>query len=171
VAARPLAAGSVLAADDLQTARMQLPASAGGQAFADSDTLVGRVLAVPLQPGELLQSSMLAPSSAQPTLRPVSVAVDANSVGALTAGQKVVVLATTGSGAAAQVSLVMRGAVLLDVGHPGSGVFSGPANSVVVTLGVSSLSEVESVVQAGQAGAITLAAAEPSDGVGPGAGP
>jgi hypothetical protein len=49
-------------------------------------------------------------------------------------------------------------------------VFSGPSNSVVVTLGVSSLSEVQAVVQAAQAGTITLAAAEPSDGVGPGSG-
>jgi hypothetical protein len=133
--------------------------------------VVGRILAVPLQPGELLQSSMLAPTSAQPLLRPVSVAVDANSVGALSAGQKVVVLATTGSGSAAQVSVVMRGAVLLDLGRTGSGVLSGPSNSVVVTLGVSSLSEVEAIVQAGQAGTVTLAAAEPSDGVGPGNGP
>jgi Flp pilus assembly protein CpaB len=170
VAARPLAAGSVLAPGDLDSARMQLPSSAGGQAFGDSAALIGRVLAVPMQPGELLQSSMLAPASAQPAMRPVSVAVDANSIGALTAGQKVVVLATIGTGAGAQVSVVMRGAELLDVGHTGSGVFSGPANSVVVTLGVSSLAEVEAVVQAGQAGTITLAAAEASDGVGPGSG-
>jgi hypothetical protein len=150
---------------------MQLPSADGGLAFVDPGALSGRVLAVPLQPGELLQSSMLVPTSSQPAWRPVSVAVDANSVGALTTGQKVVVLASTGSGSAAQVSVVMRGAVLLDVGHTGSGVFSGPSNSVVVTLGVSDLSEVEAVVQAGQAGTVTLAAAEPSDGVGPGAGP
>ena len=39
-----------------------------------------------------------------------------------------------------------------------------------MTLGVSSLSEVEAVVQAAQAGTVTLVAAEPSDGVGPGPG-
>jgi hypothetical protein len=39
-----------------------------------------------------------------------------------------------------------------------------------VTIGVASLDEVESVIAASRSGTLTLVAAEPSDGVGPGPG-
>jgi hypothetical protein len=112
---------------------------------------------------------MLVPSGTQPTTRPVSVAVDPTSLAGLAPGGIVDVIATIGSGSSATVSVVMRGAVLMDIDNSASSVLSGPGTSLV-TLGVASLSEVEAVVQASESGTISLVAAEPSDGVGPGPG-
>jgi hypothetical protein len=168
VADQPLAAGTVITLGDLGTARMQLPSTSSALAFTQSGLLVGRALAIAVQPGELMQTSMLTPESPQSSLRPVTASVDPDSLATLTAGQKVDVLTTIGTGASTQVSVVMRGAVLVDIGRASSGVLSGPSSSVVVTLGVSSLAEVEAIVQAQSAGTVSLVAAEPSDGTGPG---
>lgn len=168
VANQPLAAGTVITTGDLGTARMQLSSASSSLAFTDSGSVVGRALAVPVQAGQLLQTSLLAPSSPQSPLRPVAASVDPDSLGDLTAGEKVDVLVTVGTGTSTQVSAVMRGAELMEVGHSSSGVLSGPSSSVVVTLGVSTLAEVEAIVRAQSAGTVSLVAAEPSDGTGPG---
>jgi hypothetical protein len=57
--------------------------------------------------------------------------------------------------------------VLVAVGSPASGSLTGSSSSIV-TVGVGSLAEVEAVVQASESGTVSLVAAEPSDGVGPG---
>lgn len=168
VATRSLAAGTVLTPDDLGTASMQLPAGVGRQAFTQVGAVLGRPLAVPLQAGELIQTSVLAPAGAASSFRPVSVAADANSLGDLSPGQRVDVLAVSGTGSGAAVSVIMRGAVLLDLGRTSTGVLSGPSTTVVVTLGVSTLSQVEAIVQAAQGGTVSLVAAEPADGIGSG---
>jgi Flp pilus assembly protein CpaB len=170
VAAQSLGSGTVIAPSDLTTANMQLPSTSRRLAFGQTGLLIGRTLAVPVDPGELMESSMLTPAGPQSSLRPISVAVDANSLAGLASGQSVDVLATTGTGTAAQVAVVMRGAELINLNRPGAGVLSGPSTEVLATLGVTTLSEVEAIVQASQAGTITLVAARPSDGVGPGPG-
>lgn len=125
-----------------------------------------------MEPGELIQTSMLVPAGGGATLRPVSVAVDPVSLTGLLLGAPVDVLETpTSSGAgstgSAGVTVVVRGATLLEMNHPSSSLIA-PSDTSDVTIGVSTLSEVESVVAAGHAGTITLVAAERSDGVGPG---
>jgi hypothetical protein len=113
---------------------------------------------------------MLVPVGSQPATRPVSITVNPSSLAGLAPGSAVDVLATEGSGSSATVSVVVRGAVLVAVNNPSSGGLSG-SSGPVVTLGVGSLAEVEAVVQAAQSGAVSLVAAEPSDGVGPGSSP
>jgi len=169
VAARTLAAGSIIGPGDVETETMDLPSGARSDAFQQADSLVGRSIAVEIQPGELVQQSMLVPSGTQPTTRPVSVAVAPTSLAGLALGGTVDVIATIGSGSSATVSVVMRGAVLMDIDNSASSLLSGQGTSLV-TLGVESLSEVEAVVQASDSGTISLVAAEPSDGVGPGPG-
>jgi hypothetical protein len=158
VATHPLAAGAVIG-----------PGSTASIAFHQPGTVEGRTLAVGLQAGELLQGPMLVPSSRTPALRPVSIAVNPVSLANLTSGQLVDVLATQGSGSAATVAVVARGATLIDLVTSGSALLaSGGAGQV--TIGVQSLAEAEAVVQASQAGTVSLVAAEPSDGVGLGSG-
>jgi hypothetical protein len=186
VATRTLPAGYVIGPGDVGTAKIALPPSSRSTAFGQPGVLVGRALAVTVQPGELLQTSMLVPVRAQPATRPVSVAVVPASLAGLHAGQSVDVLATGGTasagggsssasgassttGGGSGVSLVARGATLISIDRASSNLLSGPS-SALVTLGVSSLREVEAVVQAAQSGSVTLVAAEPSDGVGPGPG-
>src|SRR4029077_2148445 len=76
VAARPLAAGTVLGPGDVTSATMRLSRSAASLAYRQVDTVEGRALAVALPAGALVQNPVLVPSSQRPRMRPVSVAVD-----------------------------------------------------------------------------------------------
>lgn len=172
---RALGAGTVLGPANLTTATMRLPSSTSALAFQQPSSIDGRTLAVAVQPGELVQASMLEPATAQPTLRPVSVVVDPVSLAGLDSGALVDVLMTPTSGGASSTSLapvtaVVRGATLLAVSRQSSSLLA-PSDSSDVTIGVSTLTEVESVVAAAHSGTITLVAAERSDGVGPGSTP
>jgi hypothetical protein len=188
VSARPLAAQTILGPGDLTTATMQLPKGAASGAFVSVGAAMGRALAVEMQPGELLESSMLVPTASAPVLRPVSVQAAAGSLQGLEPGQRVDVLevATSsgsgGSGAGGTAtgaigsgsggsgaSVVVRGAVLLASSVADSAAAVGD-NTAEVTLGVSTLAEVEAVVGAAAAEAVVLVAAEPSDGSGLGPG-
>jgi Flp pilus assembly protein CpaB len=170
VASRPLAAGTVLGPADLTSATMRLSRSAAGLAFRQATAAEGRALAVALPAGALVEVPELVPARTAPAARPVSVAVDPVSLAALTPGQPVDVLATEGTGSAVGVVVVVRGATLLAVAPAGTGALA-TGQSGQVTIGVTSLAEVEAIVRASHAGTISLVAAEPSDGVGAGPGP
>jgi Flp pilus assembly protein CpaB len=172
---RALGAGTVLGPADLTTASMRLPSSTSALAFPQVSPVEGRTLAVAVQAGELVQAPMLVPATGATALRPVSIAVDPVSLAGLEAGALVDVLMTPASGAGsasavAPVTVVVRGATLLAVSRPSSSLLA-PSDSSDVTVGVSTLGEVESVVAAAHSGTITLVAAERSDGVGPGSAP
>jgi hypothetical protein len=170
VTARPLAAGTILGPGDVTSSSMRLSRPAALLAYRQVALVEGRTLAVALPAGALVQNPVLVPSGQRPAMRPVSVAVDPVSLTGLTPGQPVDVLATQGTGSGTAVAVVVRGATLMAATQPGSGALNagGPGQ---VTVGVATLAEVEAVVQAAHAGTITLVAAEPSDGVGAGAGP
>ncbi len=174
VAAEALPTGSIIGPGDLSVAKMSLPPGAASDAFHQADSLVGRTVAGAIRPGELVEQSMLVPVGTQPATRPVSVGVSPSSLSDLAVGDAVDVLVSEGTGSSASVSVVMRGAVLIAAGNPASGALSGSlsgSSTSNVTLGVDTLSEVEAVVQAAQTGTVSLVAAEPSDGVGPGPAP
>lgn len=178
VAARPLPAGSIIGPGDTTTERMTLPAGPARAGFGQSAVVMGRTLAVAVSPGELIENSMLAPAGSGPTLRPVSVPVETTSLGDLSAGAEVDVLSVpsasnataTGGGGPAPVTIILRGATLLAVDRPGSGLISQAASTTETTLGVSDLAEAEAVIQASQGGEVVLIQAEPSDGTGQGPG-
>jgi Flp pilus assembly protein CpaB len=176
VAEQALPAGSILGPGDLTTETMTLPAGTSAQAFPAPAALVGRTVAVPVEAGQLIETSMLAPQGSASSLRPVSVAVATSSLAGLRAGVPVDVLAggPTGAGSSSStpspVTVVLRGATLLSVTTSQLGSAATGATTVV-TLGVSDLSEAESLLQAAQAATVVLIQAEPSDGVGPGGPP
>jgi Flp pilus assembly protein CpaB len=169
VATRSLPAGTLIEPGDVSMRSMHLPTGTTASAFPDSGRLIGRTLAVPLAQGELIESSMLTPAPGGTGVRPVTVAVDPSSLGSLIAGEPVDVLEASGGQGPAQVTVVARGATLLEVSRSSSGLLSNPSSGVV-TIGVSTLDEVEAVIAAAHSGSLTLVAAEPSDGVGPGPG-
>jgi Flp pilus assembly protein CpaB len=178
VATKRLAQGTVIGPGDLTTAGMQIPAGSQAEVFHQGGTVIGRVLAVTVQPGELIQASMLVPAGSSSGLRPVSVAVDPDSLAAVAPGDEVDVLSTSSgsatSGSAASdstttpVVVVMRGASLIGVDQGSQSLISGSTPGTLVTLGVANLAEVEAVVAAAHSGTVTLVLAEPSDGVGAG---
>lgn len=171
VAARALPAGSVIGPGDTTTARFRLSGATAAASFRHEAPLIGRSLTVDVQPGQLIESPMLAVGGAA-QLRPVSVAVESDSLGALAVGEAVDVLSTpssspSGSQPAGGVTMVLRGATLESVGRSDSGLLSGGAGgTVVVTLGVSDLQQAEQLVQAAHSGTVELLRAEPADGTG-----
>lgn len=177
IAARPMAAGTVIGPGDTTTAKLVLNGASGSLAFRQPAVVIGRALAVPVDAGELIQSSALTPvGGAQ--LRPVSIPVDANSVSELQAGDPVDALsvATAANGGSAgnapPVTVVVRGATLLAVERSGGGLLSGDTGgTVIATLGVADLSEAEQLVAASHSGTVDLVRAELADGTGPGSGP
>jgi Flp pilus assembly protein CpaB len=169
VAARPLPAGSLIEPGDLSMKSMHLPSPVAESAFTDPARLVGRTLAVALGGGQLIESSVLAASGAVTPVRPVTVAVDPAALGSLAPGQPVDVLEAAGNQGGPAVTVVLRGATLLEVSRGSSGLLSNP-QAGVVTIGVSTLDEVEAVLAASHTGTLILVAAMPSDGVGPGSG-
>ena len=168
VASRSLQAGSLLEPADLSVQSVHLPSAVARSAFTDATRLVGRQLAVPVSGGELVEATMLTGGTG-PHLRPVTVPIDPASLGSLIPGQPIDVLETAGGSGSPTITVVLRGATLLEVSKGNSGFLSS-TGSAVVTIGVSNLGEVEALLVASRAGTITLVAAEPSDGVGPGSG-
>lgn len=164
VARIPLAAGTTLRYGDLTTARMSLPGQTAAGAFADVNSLMGRTLAAPLGPGELVQAAALVPPGAQPALRPVAVTVDPAEASVLSTGGLVDVLVTEGSDPSSPTAVVVRGARVVSIG-PAPGGF-GSATGTEVTVGVSSLAEVTAIVHAEHTGTLSLVVGEPSDGAG-----
>lgn len=176
IAARSMPAGTVIGPGDTATAKLGLSGASRDSAFRQPAVIVGRALAVPVNAGALIQSSMLVPDSGT-QLRPVSISVEADSVSELQAGDPVDVLsvppASTGASSTSPpaVSLVVRGATLLMIDRSGSGLLSGgTAGSVIATLGVTDLEEAEQLVAAAHSGTVDLVRAEPSDGTGSGSG-
>ena len=165
VAARALRLGQPLSAGDLTTVAAQLPAGIARQAFGAPSDLVGRTLAAPVAAGQLIQAADLVPAGSQPGLRPVGVAIDPAELNDLRVGQLADVLSSTGTGPTTATVAVVRGARVLAVQGASSGLV-GAGSGSSVTLGVSSLAEVEAVVSAIHAGTVTVVAAQPSDGTG-----
>jgi Flp pilus assembly protein CpaB len=172
VAARPLAQGTIIGPGDLRNASVQLPSGTAAQAFSHASSIIGRTLVVSVVSGALIESSMLSAPGSTPSLRPVTVPVDPDSVAQLEAGDRVDVLATTPAGtngASPPVSVIVRGASLIRVSQSNPGLLSGSSSATLATIGVGDLAEVEAVVGAAHNGAVVLVQAEPSDGVGAGA--
>ena len=178
IAARSMAAGTVIGPGDTTTAKLDLTGASRGAAFSQPAVVIGRALAVPVDAGELIESSLLTPVGAV-QLRPVSIPVDANSVSELQAGDPVDVLSVpTASGtspssdAGPSVVVVVRGATLLAIDRSGGGLLSGgTGGTVIATLGVANLDETEQLVAASHTGTVDLVRAEPADGTGPGSAP
>jgi Flp pilus assembly protein CpaB len=180
VAAQNLPAGSTIGPGDLTTAALGLNGATESSAYRSGAALIGRTVAVPIRAGQLIEAPMLS-NPAGPDLRPVSVAVDGNSLVALQPGDEVDVLAFGASSDGASVptgssppasDVVMRGATLLSVDRSSSGLLgtSASGSTVVVTLGVNDLDEAEAVISAAHAGTVELVMAEPGDGSGSGPG-
>jgi pilus assembly protein CpaB len=173
VAARDLPAGTIIGAGDTTTARLGLDATTRSRAFEGAADLIGRALAVAVEPGDLIESAMLAAPDGI-SLRPVSIPVDGNSLVGLASGASVDVLAadSPAAGGPATVTVILRGADLLSVAADRSGLLSGSGTTAaeVVTLGVADLAEAEQLMGAAHSGTVELVQAEPADGTGPGPG-
>ena len=170
VATRQLPAGARLQAGDLSTESMTLPARGAARlSFRDPQRLVGKVLAAPLVPGELVQTADLAPDASAPALRPVTVDVAPADVVDVTVGATVDVLVTDGSDPSSPTSVVVTNARVLDVGQPSNSLVAG-STGAQISLGVSTLAQVTGIVHAEHTGTLSVVVGAPGDRPTPGAG-
>jgi Flp pilus assembly protein CpaB len=171
IARRPLAAGARLSPGDLTTEVMTLPGgTTAAGAFRSVGALDGRILAAALPAGELVQQGALVPTGAEPDLRPVTVTIDPADAADLSAGTVVDVLVSEGTGARTTTTVVLRGASVVDVSTPSSSLVASSSGDDV-TLGVSTLAEVEAVVHGSETGTLSVVVGERSDGTGLGPAP
>jgi Flp pilus assembly protein CpaB len=167
VAAAALPAGTRLTTADLTTTTLRLgtgPTST--DAFGSPAPLVGRTLAVAVDPGELILGGELQAVGTVPTLRPVPVTVPPADLVDLGPNDLVDILATTGDTTSTRTAVVVRGARVESTAQPSGGDLG--SGDDVVTVGVGTLAEVEAVVAAEHAGTVDLVVGVPGDGSGPG---
>jgi Flp pilus assembly protein CpaB len=154
VARGDLAVGHRLKADDLATARLDVPDFVRARAFRSTADLVGAVVVGPVARGELLQASAVVRGEVGG--RQVSFPVDgARAVdGTLQPGEAVDVLVTYGTGEQASTAVVARRARVVRLRRP-SGTLSDGRN-VVVTLSVDNDDQASALAHAASAGTVTL---------------
>lgn len=147
-----LPAGHVLAPRDVEARRLRLPPSVAGRAHREEAAVVGRVLVANIAPGELLQRSSLAPRGPRPGELEVSFSVDpTRALGVrIETGDVVDVFLTTGEGAQASTTLVLRGIRVIDKQVGGS------SSPPTFTVGLPSEDSVRALLTATASGAVSL---------------
>jgi hypothetical protein len=169
VASGALPAGTRLVPADLRTVTLHLgQGAAAANAFPTTEGLIGRDLAVAVNPGELILRSEVPLATATTALRPVPVTVAPTDLVDLAAGDLVDVLETSGTAPDTKTSLVVTGARVLSTAQPSSGLL-GSGGDDVVTVGVTSLAQVTATVSAEHAGTVDIVVGAPSDRLGSGA--
>jgi Flp pilus assembly protein CpaB len=176
VAARPVDAGDVLTADDVETVPLDLPPAVAGHAFSDPAALVGATALAPIRAGALVEASQVlvdeagltdaasgSPSTELSLQLPRAHAVN----GAVDRGEWVDVLATYGNGPDAVTEVVVRDAVVTAVGHEEDATL-GDDGGVTLTLRLPDDAAVLRLVHAKDVAVVTLVRATRSgDGAGP----
>jgi Flp pilus assembly protein CpaB len=157
VAGRDLDAGARLRRDDLSLVAADLPAGVRRQAFTDPADLVGARLLGPLAAGELVQAAgLVADGGGEGRRHELSFPVErAHALdGRLARGEQVDVLATYGTGIEARTVVVVRGGLVVGVGHDRDGL--GDDGTVVLTLALDRPDDVVALTHAVQAGRLTV---------------
>jgi Flp pilus assembly protein CpaB len=166
VAADDLPAGRVLGATDLDTVAIDLPAAQAGAAFRDPSSLVGTITLAPVAEGELLQASAIgAPTDDGVPTVAMSLPAAAALGGDLRPGDRVDAYVTFGSELDATTQLVAASAVVVAVSSPRDDVVA-EAGQVQVRLAVEDPTHRIALINAVNAGTVTLAAVTGADGAG-----
>src|SRR4051794_23600437 len=156
VASRALGPGHRIVADDLRTLSLPSDAAPAAHLFPDSDPPIGRVLAGPLQPGELLQRGVLA-SEQPPDALLTSIAIEPAwaLAGSLRAGDVVDLLATFGDGLSATTTQVARSVPIVDIITKG-GAGIGQESGQVLVVRFTDAADLLAAVNAARSGDLTV---------------
>lgn len=156
VATRPLQPGHTLEASDIRVAEVGLSSDLASLGADEYDAVVGRVLAAPLEPGQLLapaavaETMLLGPGEVAMS---VGVAPDHATGGALRSGDRVMVLATENlNRQAASTSVLLSDVAVISVERPET---PGAEPTLTVTLAVTG-DDAPALAQAANSGVIDL---------------
>lgn len=152
VAARPLAPGAPVTADDIRFEPIDLPAGVARSAFSRPADLEGRVLVAPVGEGELLQDGALSDQGRAEPAAEVSLALtrDLAVDGRLAAGDVVDVYATHADG----TSVVAEHVTVVAVTEAGGSFSDG--RELTVTLALTDSGQRVPVIHAAREGQVTL---------------
>jgi hypothetical protein len=118
----------------------------------DAESLLGRVMIVPLEPGDLLVRSGIVADGGVAEANKLSFSVDRADAlaGALKPGERIDVLATYGSGENAYTAFTVRGVPLVAIsGEAGSGGLGGGGGGpLILTVAVTSPEDVQALAHA-----------------------
>ena len=137
VAAGDLEPGAAIERNDVQLVTMHLPAPLRARAVDRIDDLIGATLLGPVAKGELVQIGNVIKKAGGPSSQefsfPISSAFAA--AGRLRGGERVDVIATFGTGEAADAQIVAANVLIAHVDRPASGL-GASGDTLVVTLAV-----------------------------------
>jgi Flp pilus assembly protein CpaB len=167
VAEATLAPGTRLTARVLSTAAIDLPDTQADRAYTSIEQLEGAVTLAPLEPGDLIMGSAVLDASratGDQAAHEFSFSVDRDHAmnGGLVVGDRVDVLATYGAGEASYTIVAARDATVLAVDDGSSGGIGSPG-TIVVSVALTSASEVLRVAHAAETSALTIVRATRAD--------
>jgi Flp pilus assembly protein CpaB len=166
VAATALPAGRVIGPDDLTTVALDLPPGQARAAYRDPPSLIGKLVLAPVGEGELVQASAIGQSVADgvPSVA-MSLPAAAALGGDLRPGDLVDAYVTYGSDLDATTQLVAASAPVVTVSSPSDDTV-GEAGHVQVRLAVADPQDRIELVNAVNAGSVTLVAVTGTSGRG-----
>ena len=139
VATRQIAPGEILRSGDLRLETMRLSTPVAGRAFSDTSVLVGAVTVGPVGRGELVQSSLV--QAGGPSLREMSFPIESARAlnGNINAGDRIDIVATTGSASATSTAIERTSTVLSGlqvVSVRGNSLEPGETSTIVITVAI-----------------------------------
>lgn len=167
VAARPLAPGTRIGADDLRVVALDVPdAGVRSQLFGGAAQLVGASVLAPIPAGSLVEASAVVGRGGAPGTREISISVDRSRAvgGTLKPGEFVDVLSTFGQGAGSSTVVMVPHVEVLTVSAAAGGAIGDTATEMIV-LAAPDGPSAEAIADAAIATQITLVrAAEQAPG-------
>ena len=159
VAAHPIDPGQPIEAEDLRLAPMALPESVARGAFTDLPAVVGSVALGPIGDGALVQARGIAPSTGTRSGREISFAVETPWAvdGALHAGDRIDVFATSAEGADDATTKVLSNALVRHLSSTGGGL--GESTGLTITVAVPVAGDLDGAVSALRVAELTVARA------------
>jgi Flp pilus assembly protein CpaB len=165
VATRTVPPGARLGPGAVDPVPVDLPPALAARAFGDPEVLDGAVTLAPLQEGDLVLASHVAPGSIGPPAGvelSFSVSPDRAVAGGLRPGEQVDLVATYGSGDPATARLVATGALVVAVQDGGGGLLGGEAG-LTLTVRLAQRSAALDLVHAVDLGSVTVLRSTGSD--------
>ena len=137
VAAGDLEPGAAIERADVQLVTMHLPAPLRARAVDRIDDLIGATLLGPVAKGELVQIGNVIKKAGGPSSQEFSFPISSSfaAAGRLRGSERVDVIATFGTGEAADTQIVATNVLIAHVDRPSSGLGAG-SDMLVVTLAV-----------------------------------
>ncbi len=163
VAATDIAPDHQITSDDLSVIRIRVDDRVRLQTFVDPKELIGTKTLGPIGKGELIQSGAIVAVTKGSTGRELSFAIPLSRAvaGRLRAGERVDVVATTGSGSSAVTNVVVTSGLIVDISDP---ALATATDDIVVVLSIRDRVEQVALVEAINEAKIVLVRAEPTEG-------